>query len=228
MNDLCITMDMDWAPDEVIDYSMRLLARFDVRATLFMTNATAADVGGHELAIHPNFTSMDLERHFQERLELFPKARGTRSHSFFFSERFRPIYEKLRMKYESNVMMYKQRTIVPYPMSPTTLEIPLYWMDNFYVEMETPRSYIPDVKALESAALTVFDFHPVHVFLNTNSMQLYQAAKQYYQDPPQLWQCRNTTERGTEDYLVDLLDHGRRSHTRWKTLFEVAEEYPHT
>ena len=225
LKELCITMDMDWAPDEVIDHSMAILDRFNIKATLFMTNKTDASVKGHELALHPNFTSLDLEKHFQERLELFPDAKGTRSHSFFFTERFRPIYEKLNLEYESNVMMYRQNKIAPYYMSPSTLEVPLFWMDNFYMEMEKDRSFIFPEAELDAAALTVFDFHPVHVFLNNNSMELYNDAKKYYHEPKELEKYRNTKSKGTEDYLVQLLEYAARKKINCKTLIEITRQY---
>ena len=125
------TMDMDWAPDEVIEYSLDILRRNNIKATLFMTNEVNIDLSGFELAIHPNFTSNNFEHHFRECLSKYPNSLGIRSHSLFYSERFRPLYKKYRFLYSSNAMQYRQENISMYKISPTVYEIPLFWMDCF-------------------------------------------------------------------------------------------------
>jgi len=97
MNKLVLSLDMDWAPVEVVEYTLSMLEEYDITATLFMTNKLSIDFNQHELAIHPNFTSLDLERHIAERMNDFPEAIGTRSHSLFFTERLREVYRGSRL-----------------------------------------------------------------------------------------------------------------------------------
>ena len=224
-NIIAISMDIDWAPDEVIEDSLELLALYDVRATLFMTHRTNVDVSQHEVGIHPNFTSLDLEKHIQERLNNFPNSKGTRSHSFFFTERLRELYDRYGILYQSNVMMYRQHYVKPYRMARTTLEIPLFWMDYFYIEMENnaPSFQLQELQ-INEPGLKVFDFHPVHVFLNTEHLGRYEAAKEYYHEPEKLIEFRNTQTLGVRDLLVELLDRIKGNNIRAKTLKQIAEE----
>jgi peptidoglycan/xylan/chitin deacetylase (PgdA/CDA1 family) len=218
-------MDMDWAPDEVIDYSMALLAEHGIKATLFMTNTVGADTTGHELAIHPNFTTIDFEKHVAERLEEFPEAKGTRSHSLMYTERLRPVYEKYGIEYQSNTMLYRQHSLRPFKISPQTIEVPLFWMDNFYIEMENyAPSYVFDELQCSESGLKVFDFHPVHVFLNTESLDRYNEAKKFYKEPKELAKYRNTETRGTCDIFKGVLQQMQSSQPS-RSLMEIAAGY---
>lgn len=225
-NAFSITMDMDWAPDEVVDYAISTVADYDIKMTLFMTNKISVDVSDHEICIHPHFTSLNFAKHFLESLRDFPGAKGMRSHSLFFSERFRPLYAKYGLEYASNVMMYRQKSIKPYYISPATLEIPLFWMDSFYIEMQNGRpSFSVDELDLRSAGLKVFDFHPVHIFLNTCTLDVYHDAKRYYKQPKKLIEYRNSTEYGTEDFLRSLLEFIKSNDVQCKTLLEISNDF---
>ena len=48
---IAITIDLDWAPDEVIRFTFDLLDTYHVRATVFCTHKV--DIGIHEPALHP-------------------------------------------------------------------------------------------------------------------------------------------------------------------------------
>ena len=115
MNDsIVITMDTDWVPDEVLEYSIEILSSYHIKVTLFMTHRTKIDLSAHEIAIHPHFASLDLEDYIKKSLNNFPEAKGSRSHSLFFTERLRPLYKKFGIEYQSNVMMYLQKHIRPF------------------------------------------------------------------------------------------------------------------
>ena len=222
-------MDMDWAPDEVVRYSLDILDAYGIKATLFMTNKLGVSVEPHEKGIHPNFTSIDFEKHISERLDDFPQTKGARSHSLFFSERFRPLYEKYGIEYDSNVMMYRQKNIRPYYISPNVVEIPLFWMDNFYLEMEGENpSYNIAHLDLAAPGVKLFNFHPVHVFLNTCSLEEYFKAKTHYHDAGKLALHRNSKAKGTTDFLKSLLEYIKANNAEVKTLGEISQEYRQT
>jgi hypothetical protein len=220
-----VSIDLDWAPDPVLDYTLNLLAKHGVSATFFMTNKTTCDMKGHELAIHPNFTSLDFEKHLLERLEEYPNAKGTRSHSLFFTERLRPFYEKHKLVYQSNAMMYMQKDIKPFMMSPTTLELPFYFMDTFYIIMnKNVPAFEPNELNLDSEGLKIFDFHPVHIFLNTETLSRYESVKKHYKEPKELVKARNTGSRGVKDIFEDVLQFCKSS-GRAATLEQIHAAY---
>jgi len=38
---ICVTLDIDWACDEIIEYSIKLLEEYDVKATIFTTHKSS-------------------------------------------------------------------------------------------------------------------------------------------------------------------------------------------
>ena len=224
-----ITMDIDWAPDEVVQYAFDILNKYQIKATIFMTHKMGVGHAPHEIGIHPNFTSIDFEKHLVERLDDFPGIKGARSHSLLFSERFRPLYEKYNIEYDSNSMRYKQKNILPYLISPSVVEIPLFWMDNFCLEMEGDYpDYSIDTLDMASEGIKLFNFHPVHVFLNTCSLSEYFSAKVDYHNAGKLQHHRNTKRNGTKDFLITLLEYIKSNNLEVKTLGEINQEFRKT
>src|SRR5579863_6357428 len=90
---LAVTIDVDWAPDPVLDAVMNLFERARIPVTLFCTNPdtdrsrNSSRLAGrydarHELALHPNFGSvLDGESVLRDLQTHYPAARGFRSHN---------------------------------------------------------------------------------------------------------------------------------------------------
>ena len=55
---ICISLDSDWAPEEVIEYSLNLLSKYNISATFFLTNELKLKIVNHEISLHPNFLSV--------------------------------------------------------------------------------------------------------------------------------------------------------------------------
>ncbi|MCQ9205004.1 MAG: hypothetical protein NG737_01655 [Omnitrophica bacterium] len=222
---IVITMDTDWVPDEVLEYSLNLLDSHGVRATLFMTNPVKLDTKNHEIGIHPNFTSFDFKKHIKECLEIYPQAKGVRSHSLFYSERLREVYSHYDIEYQSNFMMYRQSGIRPLWIAPTTLELPLYWMDNFYMEMEQAPGFEIGELTLNIKGLKVFCFHPIHIFLNTERLDRYDEAKNYHNDVKKLLEMRNVNRRGVKDIFLELVRYIKENNIESKVLGDISKSF---
>jgi peptidoglycan/xylan/chitin deacetylase (PgdA/CDA1 family) len=221
--EIAISIDPDWAPEAVVQDTLDLLRQHRANATLFMTNVLDLDLSGHEIAIHPHFESFDYESHLRARLTQFPDAIGTRSHSLFDTQRLQEIYERLGIRYQSNVLMYREPNLRPYRVSRTVVELPIFWMDNVYMMMEGEGASfaLTDLK-IEEPGLKLFCFHPIHIFLNSPSMRLYNDAKPYYKSPHVLLQHRNTRERGVRDVFLELLQYVEDKRLATRTLSDIA------
>lgn len=60
---ICLTFDMEWGNDTVLEYFYKLLKRYDVSATIFVTHETKwlhqfREDDKIELGIHPNFNKI--------------------------------------------------------------------------------------------------------------------------------------------------------------------------
>jgi hypothetical protein len=90
---LAITLDLDWAPDGIVDEVISVMDRHKVPATLFCTNylrdrsKNSSSLSGrfdarHEIALHPNFQQVgDYESEWDDMVKLYPQAKGWRSHN---------------------------------------------------------------------------------------------------------------------------------------------------
>lgn len=221
--EIVISIDPDWAPRTVVEDTLELLNRYEVRATFFMTNHLDLDLSSHEIAIHPHFETFDYESHLRARLNEFPEAIGTRSHALFDTYRLQPIYERLGIRYQSNVVVHRQPHLRPYRISRSVVELPIFWMDNIHMMMEGESASfdIRDLK-LEEPGLKVFCFHPIHVFLNTGSMSTYNSAKEFYSDPTMLLKYRNSSNGGVRSLFSDLLDYLSANDLGTRPLSEIA------
>ena len=56
-DEICITIDIDWSPQEFIDLVLDLLKSYNVKATFFATHKV--NIKNHEVGIHPNFTNLE-------------------------------------------------------------------------------------------------------------------------------------------------------------------------
>lgn len=224
-NNFIISIDTDWVSDTILEDTLQLLDDYQVEATLFMTNKTNVDIKGHEIALHPNYTSVDFEKHFCERLNEFPEAKGVRSHSLFFTERLRAIYHKYNIEYQSNQMMYREPGIKPFMISPTVVEIPIFFMDTFNYIMNGKANAFEDADILNSSGLKVFDFHPIHLYLNTSSLEHYDEYKQYYHDDKRLLDFKNSTKPGIRDWFTSLLQFIKNEKKQTGKMIGISDNY---
>jgi hypothetical protein len=79
--------------------------------------------------------------------------------------------------------------------------MPHFWEDDAVCiyEVNTPIREL-----LSRGGLKVFDFHPIHVFLNTENLDRYERTRPYHQNPAELIRHRHTG-LGTRSALNHLL-----------------------
>lgn len=230
---IAITFDTDWAPDELVDYCVELCLEYRVKVTLFCTHpgedvsrkSTNLMKRGYpkdtELAIHPKFVRGVS---FRETLALlseeYPDAKGVRSHSILVGWEIIQAYEEVGIQYDSNFLLHF-KSVWPFFYTGANngvLELPIYFMDQPYCGFASPKfhSSVFNIKR----GLRVFDFHPIHVYLNTNDLRVYQAAKQYYHDPIKLIEYRAAGE-GIYSLLTSLLTYVRANNIPTYTMSEI-------
>ncbi len=88
------------------------------------------------------------------------------------------------------------------------VKIPFLFEDDIYLmspEKRTIEYYLNNT----FTAPRVFNFHPIHIFLNSDSMECYENARKYFQDYQKLKCFRNTVTSGIRDYFVTLITIGK-------------------
>lgn len=191
MNDVVLTLDLDWAPDFVIDFVAEQLVTRGVRATWFVTHNSVAverlraTESLFELGIHPNFlpgsshgsSPTEVLRHC---LELVPDAVSVRTHALVQSSPLlATIMAETPIQRDVSLHLPYAHHLSPFDYhweGRTILRVPYYWEDDFEMEVPAPCWDLSRIIG-QHAGLKVFNFHPIHVFLNSARREPYAQLK---------------------------------------------------
>jgi hypothetical protein len=215
-NKIFLTFDIDWAHDEVILDLLELISKYQVNTTWFVTHYTnllrilEADTR-IELGLHPNFNYLlsgggGLEESsisvIQKVKELVPTATSIRSHSLVQSERLIDQFLDNGFKRICNLFIpYKNDMCVsPFYLWNGAIIVPHQFQDNASLRMNEEFTQIDSF----NTGFHVFDFHPIHVFLNTESLERYEQTRSLHNNPKELIKHRYEGY-GTRNRLLDLL-----------------------
>lgn len=232
MNQFIITLDIDWAPDFVIESVANSLKQHHIHATWFVTHDSRAvrnlrqSPDLFELGIHPNFlqgsshgdTPSDVLKHM---LEIVPEARSLRSHAIVHSGPIiNTIATETNIKFESNAflpnMPHIQASKQYFSNEHYIWRIPFFWADDH--EMIKPKSDWRLAKHLSVQGVKVFMFHPIHIYLNSASFDPYQSLKKtgipFNQLNPEDIAPFIQSDAGTGTLFQELIQHLRNTESK--------------
>jgi hypothetical protein len=187
-----LTLDIDWAPDFIITKVANILIAKNVKATWFLTHTSPIITNLldkpdlFELGIHPNFMPTSTQGNNQEEilahcLSLVPNVESMRTHSLMQSTPLlNKILQKTNIKRDSSIYLPHLEGIHPVSYwwkGKKIIRYPIFWEDD--LEMDRPDACwtLQDLKIFKSG-LKVFNFHPIHIFLNSHDMSLYSKARE--------------------------------------------------
>lgn len=216
MKKIALTSDIDWAAEEVIQDFLDLLEEYQAKCTLFCTHdskvITGSDPVLYEKAIHPNFNPslingapIDAEQTLNDILAIYPEAKGIRSHSMTSSTPLQNLFYKKGLKYDSNLFLPYHWNLKPFKSWTGLTTIPYHWEDDIHFTYQKSFRQNP-IEELQNFELLIFDFHPVHTYLNTDCEQTYLDAKRDYHNVDALKNHINTSQMGVRDFLIQLLE----------------------
>lgn len=186
INETLLTFDCDWAPDFVINDIINLLDAEKIKATFFITNNSQIlkKLRGNklfEIGIHPNFFPKSTQGSNEDSIlnnlkQIVPEAKSIRTHGLFQST---PLVKKFQeYGIENDLSLFLQNTpnIVPhYSKFFNLFRFPYFWEDD--VAMTEKSNWSFDDPLYHVNGLKIFNFHPIHVFLNSNNMDNYENLK---------------------------------------------------
>lgn len=193
---IALTLDIDWAPDFVIDWVAKKLIKSSVKATWFVTHACPAvdrlrkrpDL--FELGIHPNFLPGSTHGSTTEEvldycMRLVPEARSMRTHGLVQSTQLLELV-MTRTPIISDVSLFLPNAAGIRPVEyhwagRKLIRLPYFWEDDFEMGRPNPCFEIGTILS-KGAGLKIINFHPMHVYLNSNSMELYESVKEIKED----------------------------------------------
>lgn len=229
-----LTFDMDWAIDGVLEDFLSIIENNRLKGTLNVTNRT--EILGKkndnlELGIHPNYNRLlmgdNIEESYINILEnikkIVPEAVTLRSHALSSSSIIVSKYDELGIQYDLNTLIpaYSGLNIRPYkaPANPNVLVLPFIFEDDIYLshkERRTLEFFLSD----EFTAPRIFNFHPIHLFLNTDQLATYENARPYFKDYKMLKTFVNKKNYGIRDFFLDLVSIAKSSGWKFKKICE--------
>jgi len=228
------TVDIDWAPEEVIEDTLRLFEEYHVQCTIFATHKSSIIDGCNrrrfEIGIHPNFNPLLFEgRHsttdtiLQDILTLYPEAKGVRSHSLTQNSYFVYKFAEMGLKYDANTFLPYWKDIKPYRMWNNFMRVPYNWEDDIHFLYK--KDYRDCELDLNTSLINIFGFHPIHVYLNTECENRYQEAKKDIKNPEALLKHRNLKTYGTRNFLISLLTEQQRQRNESVKLIDILNSF---
>lgn len=222
---VAITIDTEWAPEQVLRDTIELLDRYGTDATMFSTHEDGLSLGDHERALHPNFfVDREDEHVLRELSSEFPEAIGVRSHGMYIYTDLRTSYQEVGIEYESNYLAYLQNGIEPFTMPDGTIQFPVYWMDDQWLRFGD-RTPVDFCDYLDSPGMKVFDFHPPHIAFNTPTIEYYEGLKEEYYESGVDISAHQAGSYGVRDVFTGLLDYIDRNNVETALLGDLSKEY---
>ena len=214
-----LTLDIDWAHDDILADAIALVEQFRVPATWFVTHDTPllARLRGNpdfELGLHPNFnfllsgdtrTGRDAADVLDRLLAIVPEAKCVRSHSTTQGSGLLELFRSRGLSHECNSFIPLQSGIElkPWRLWSGITCVPYYWEDDvaclYGADGDRPMQQLRGLPGIK-----VFDFHPIHVFLNTEHMDRYEKTRAWHRSPQTLLAHRHEGA-GTRTRFLEYL-----------------------
>lgn len=211
-----ITFDIDWAHDEVLSSTIDLVEYYDVCATWFVTHQTPAlqrlkKNPKFELGIHPNFNfllsgdnkvGINSEMIIDQSLELVADAVSVRSHSMTQNSFLLQLFKDKGLTHDCNHFIPYQADVElkPWKLWNGLIKCPYFWEDD----IDCLYDDLTIEKTFDCRGIKIYDFHPIHIFLNTEKIDRYQNSRSLHQKPDELKNFIND-KYGVKDQLIKLL-----------------------
>lgn len=239
-NKIWITFDFDWACDNVLNYTLNIINEMNINTTCFVTNETTMldefrKNDNIELGIHPNFnkilngeekkSSNDI---ISDILKIVPEAISCRSHALVQSSNIlRDLYSQ-NIKYDLNTYIPNESNIIlkPYKSFTGIKVCPFFFEDDIYLMNVIKDRYKDKINSLlDRDGLKIFNFHPIHVFLNTEKINRYENAKKYNKDFVNLKNYKNDyNEFGIRTFLIELINSAKERGYIFQKVSDIKYE----
>ena len=177
-----ITLDVDWAPDFVLDEVSKIFIKKNVKTTWFVTHDSAIIQKLRkntlfEIGIHPNFKENSTQGKNPENIlknlkNIDPEAKSLRTHSLIQSSQLLSIYHKFGIENDVSLFLENTSDIKPhYSKYFKLFRYPFLWEDDVAMFSGLSNEHIP--KKIKNSGMKIFNFHPIHVYLNSKTMKNY-------------------------------------------------------
>jgi hypothetical protein len=212
-----ITIDIDWVHDAILEEVVNFIENFDINVTWFVTHQTKLierlrSNSRFELGIHPNFNFLlsgdfskgrNSEEVLDSILQIVPEAKSVRSHSMTQNSMLLELFKAKGLTHDCNHFIPYQSNISlrPWELWNGLIKCPYFWEDDLACSFNNLDVNAPIV----NDGLKIFDFHPIHLFLNTENLSRYESTRPLHYLPEKLLSHRYAG-KGTYDAFVNIVE----------------------
>ena len=243
MNNYVITLDIDWAPDFVIDHIAEELIQREIKATWFVTHESEAikkllnKTDLFECGIHPNFLKNSTHGNSEKEIldyivSIVPGAKVMRTHSLVQSTPLlRNIVDQYKIMTDASLFLPGASNLEPHQIyfdhkNEGMIRVPYFFEDD--IEMYNPsKSWDIRDQRYHHEGLKVFNFHPLFLYLNGDTMHQYEELKakgQLNEIPKEVVdQFVNSSGEGCRDLFLGLCDFIKNNNHSTNTLSEIVK-----
>ena len=214
-----ISFDIDWANDDVLCDTIEIIEDAEIKATWFVTHETKhlsniLKNKNYKVGVHPNFNTLldgskqhgnNKEEVIDSLIDIVPNAKLVRSHSVVQSSRLSNLFLDKGFTHESNdyIPYDSDIDLKPWSLDNGLIKVPYFWSDELECAPNSKKQKMSDLVLLPG--LKVFDFHPIHIFLNTESLDRYEKTRHLHNKPSELIKYRYDGY-GTRNRLLELIN----------------------
>jgi hypothetical protein len=216
-----LTFDVDWACDEIFLDTIEIIEAAGVSATFFATHDTPLLTRLRknplfEIGIHPNFNEilrgtpkiggMSAAEVVDTLALIVPEACSLRSHSLSWGDVISQAVRSVGISTVSNFLIPEQSGTIlkPYADWYGLVHAPYFYQDSacFFFQKNSSMYQLANREGLK-----VFNFHPMHIYLNSERQGRYEELRPFVREPSHLLKHRYDGE-GTRSSLLQLLELG--------------------
>ncbi|HET6991938.1 MAG TPA: hypothetical protein VFJ43_11470 [Bacteroidia bacterium] len=236
---IAVTVDLDWACEPAIEYTLGYLDRNKIPYTVFTThNSKAVEkrLNNIEVGLHPFFHPdsshgagiNDVVNHITS---LNYNLKAYRCHRFSVSNEIKDVMKKAGMLISSNVCT-DISIVKPFYDRFQVLEVPVFLEDGSYLLNEHPLIPTDRIKLkLIQEGLKVIVIHPMHFAINTPEWDYMLDIKQKH-----TWEEWNaiaeenldklkSNKLGIRNFLENLFEHIDKSKLDYVTIGKVSRKF---
>lgn len=189
---VAITFDIDWAPDWCVHDCAELVRKARTQATFFVTHSSAildtlrGDSDRFELGVHPNFLPAStqgsgMHEILDHCISIVPEATAIRTHCLVQSTTLFQVlidhYSGIEVDVSLLLPFHEGLTATALFLNECRrplIRLPYLWEDDIAAQWPT---FTWNQLPFSNHGLRIYDFHPIHVALNTDTMERYASLK---------------------------------------------------
>lgn len=226
---IILTYDTDHMTQSMMDTFIENLLPNDLQGTIFCTQpyASLKDLTNIEIGAHPYLSNsenwIDTTKSLINELDKIAGIiRGVRAHSCVYSQVYGIELNSIGIQYTSQSCIPWELSLPIYQHPWGIYELPIRFMDNTNIWAHERTKLNPNQLAysiieyaINSQEVFCFDFHPIHLLLNTSKFSEYEVWRK--QGNPEIKWNTSCPSYGVRSFYLDLISSIRRNNVKTAT-----------